>query len=231
VVPISNSKIRKAKKARKEREFLEALIEQYEFIKSSCETYDKGVEAEAKRLATHIRILVHDTSRSKSLLALMGIKDKIEFLSTASPEPSLPVENLLPEARLVTIRSWAKNGDGGAKYEPILDEKIPGHPWRALIFKDWWYEIVIDDKKNKFCRKDLVLEVANKDGGAHIAPELDEVYYKLTRENSMGWKFSNGKFEKNFENSPVLPSIRQIAFEMLKTLERYFDSKKILFKP
>lgn len=228
---MSSSKIRKAKKARKEQELVKALIEQYKFIKLSCKSYDKGFEAEAKRLATCIRILVHDTKTSQSLLGQMGIKNKIMFLSTATLEPRFPVENLLPEARLVKIRSWVKNGDSGAKYEPILDEKTPGHLWRALIFKDWWYEIVIDDKKNKFCRKDLVLEVANKDGGAHIDPELNEAYYKLTRENSMGWKFSNGKFEKDFENSPVLPSIRQIAFEMLKTLERYFDNKEILYKP
>lgn len=33
-----------------------------------------------------------------------------------------------------------------------------------LMFNDWWNEIIFDDKKNKFTRRDIVTYVANQDG-------------------------------------------------------------------
>lgn len=32
------------------------------------------------------------------------------------------------------------------------------------MFNDWWNEIIFDDKKNKFTRRDIVTYVANQDG-------------------------------------------------------------------
>jgi hypothetical protein len=82
---------------------------------------------------------------------------------------------------------------------------------------------VIRDKNNKtFTRKDLVLNTANTDGGAHIDPNLDQAYASLSRFNSLGWKYFRRDIEDDFRNSPVLPSIRQIAHEVLKTLRQEF---------
>jgi hypothetical protein len=46
------------------------LKEQLEFIASSAEAYDAGKFAESKRIATSVRVLVHDTGSSTSLLKL-----------------------------------------------------------------------------------------------------------------------------------------------------------------
>jgi len=51
------------------------LREQIRFIERSCKTFDQGEEDEAIRLATTLRILFHDTSKSTSLLKLLSLKN------------------------------------------------------------------------------------------------------------------------------------------------------------
>ena len=63
-----------------------------------------------------------------------------------------------------------------------------------------------------------MLAVANKEGGAHIDPKLDQTYANLSRFNSLGWKAVISGVDQDFKNTPVLPSIRQITHEVLKTL-------------
>ncbi|MNY38532.1 hypothetical protein D3C86_1731660 [compost metagenome] len=90
---------------------------------------------------------------------------------------------------------------------------------RKVSFEDWWDKIVfVDQHQSRFSRKDIVLTVANQDGGAHVDPSLDESYIRLAKENSLGWKLSVGSSEKDLNNGPVYPSIRSIANELLATL-------------
>ena len=65
-------------------ELLEHLNEQIYFIEKCIEDYDKN-EIEAKRVATHIRTLVHDTSNSVSLLKKLNSKE-IMFIDTNAPK-------------------------------------------------------------------------------------------------------------------------------------------------
>ena len=69
-----------------------------------------------------------------------------------------------------------------------------------------------------FCRRDLILNVADTDGGAHVDPYLDEAYMGLSRKNSLGWIFFNGNIEEAFRGRPELACMRQIAEEVLITL-------------
>ena len=87
-------------------------------------------------------------------------------------------------------------------------------------FDVWWQKIVIiDAKKQKFSRKDLILALANKVGGAHVDPELDADYAALSRDNSMGCFY-----EVADDTGPVtdieLVSCRQIAEEILVSLKK-----------
>ena len=84
-----------------------------------------------------------------------------------------------------------------------------------LMFNDWWNEIIFDDKKNKFTRRDIVTYVANQDGGAHVDPELDESYATLTKMNSLGWTDYNGNKPLN---NPAYQAIRTIANEVLYSI-------------
>lgn len=183
------------------------LKEHIGFLEASNKSFDAGVHAEAKRLAATIRILVHDTVNSKSLLSQLGIKDKLNFLSSAK---EFDPDNLMAHLGLVGIRV----DETGVSYFAMLDELET----EKKFFDDWWNQLVIKDNLGgAFTRKDLVLTLANKDGGAHVDPKLSSSYVGLSRNNSVGILGFNSQDEYPLENI-VLHSIRQVAFEILKTL-------------
>lgn len=65
-----------------------------------------------------------------------------------------------------------------------------------------------DREGKEFTRRDLVLTVADQEGGAHIDPALNEAYANLSRFNSLSWKLVVNEEEKDFRKNPVPPSIR-----------------------
>ena len=78
--------------------------------------------------------------------------------------------------------------------------------------------MIQDLRGQAFSRRAIVLAVANKDGGAHVDPSLDEAYAALTRGNSMNWKtVAPGGAEADLPG-PHLATVRQIAHEVLTTL-------------
>lgn len=194
------------------RELLNHLENQINFLKSSAQSYDNGFEAEAIRLSVAIRILIHDTSESESLLSQLGKKD-ILFYDTAR---NLDARNRVTDIGLALLRLSPR----GAEYHPGLDD-IPSERINIKVpFNKWWNKVVILDKKrNDFTRKDLVLFVANQDGGAHIDPSLDKKYAELSRFNSLAWRVVKGGVESAFRNRPELACIRQMTHEILKTLK------------
>ena len=198
-------------------ELFDHLKDQIAFMRQSASSYDNGFEDEAKRLAVVIRVLVHDTHKSTSLLTLLN-KKNINFYDSATPYDP---HNLLPHNGLTMMEISPE----GARHTAPLDGGAPTRSrTRKIPFNVWWEGMfVIRDKdKRTFTRKDLVLNTANTDGGAHIDPDLDKAYASLTRFNSLGWKFFRRDIEDDFRNSPVLPSIRQISHEVLKTLKDEF---------
>ena len=200
-------------------ELLDHLKEQIAFMKQSAVSFDNGFEGEGKRLAVVIRVLVHDTSQSTSLLTLLGRKDILFYDSAAVYDPrNLLTSNCLTMMKLST---------DGAEYVAPLDNLSPSrNKDKKVGFGRWWDRTTIykDNANNLFTRKDLVLTVANKEGGTHIDLKLDKAYASLSRFNSLGWKFFKGGVEKDFNNTPVLPSIRQIAHEVLKILKDEFPA-------
>lgn len=197
-------------------ELLVHLENQINFLNASSKAYDKGFEAEAIRLAIATRILVHDTSGSKSLLAQLE-KKNILFYDTAS---DFNPKNLVTHIGLAAIMV---GGTGGAEYSARLDDIPPHRLNKKVPFSDWWNKVVIVDKgPTQFTREDLVLNVSNKDGGAHIDPSIDIKYALLSRFNSMAWKVVGGGVESPFKNRPELACIRQISYEILKTFKDGF---------
>lgn len=209
-----------AKSDQSKNELLEHLQEHIAFLDASCVSFDAGFYAEAKRIATSIRVLLHDTANSKSLLGLLGVKEQLAYVNRAFP---FNEHNLASHLGLVALQV----GSDGASYFALLDD-IP--PYRDIAmnksFEDWWNEVVIKDQNGEiFTRKSLTLHLANKDGGAHVDPKLDKSYADLTRNNSVGWFF----YQNEDDGKPIvnveLHSMRQIAFELLQTLKSVDHTK------
>jgi hypothetical protein len=180
----------------------------------SSQSYDHGFVSEAKRLAVVLRVLLHDTKNQTSLLTLLNKKNIMFYDTSTDYDPN----NLLPTMGLIMMRI----GPEGAEYVAPLDEGSPTRRKGKVPFDKWWNKIIFASKGDLLTRKDLILSVANKDGGAHVDPKLDEVYAKLTRFNLLGWKYTKDGKEKSFIVGPEFASIRQISHEVLKSLKDEF---------
>jgi hypothetical protein len=53
-----------------QQELIEHLKEQIGFLLSSSQSFDAGYASEGKRIAVVLRVLLHDTNKSQSLLKL-----------------------------------------------------------------------------------------------------------------------------------------------------------------
>lgn len=199
-------------------ELKKALFEQRKLIEELSRVYDGGVHVVAKSIAVHLRALLHDTKQSKSLLQSLNIKEKLSFLNSAIPYNEA---NLLSHTGLTVIAASPR----GANYEPLGNAAYK--EWQ--IFDKWWEDIVIRDKNGHlFSRKDIILNIADTDGGAHTDPAINEKYYGLSRENSAGCQHIDSELISSNIELIELASIRQIAFEIVSTLD--WESNQIVLK-
>lgn len=193
-------------------ELQQHLTDTKQALELSAHAFDEGYEGEAMRLAVAIRVLVHDTQNSKSLLGQLGQKGMLFYDTIVPRHPGtiityngITAMNLTPD---------------GATYVAPLDLLPPDIPPRYVSFDEWWNRVIfVDQGGHETARKDLILAVANKDGGAHIAPVLDEKYADLSRRNSLAWQYSGPRGDLPLEG-PEKAAVRQIAHEVLKSFDR-----------
>ncbi|MBM4724339.1 hypothetical protein GS439_19345 [Rhodococcus hoagii] len=206
-----------------ERDLRADLDEQMYFLRASMEAYDRGAHIEAKRLAVTIRVLVHDTRMSRSLLGQMGVKERLRWLfSGGGVHPA----NLLSTLSL-TIMRLGGDGNGMSTFEYVPRQEDDMIAEGVLTdFEIWWNAPVIkDSEQQEFSRKDLVLGLANKDGGAHI-DNLQRRLRALAHEGSSGWYVATSSdpiagtdgTSELVTITPILASVRTIAGEVALTL-------------
>ena len=97
----------------KKDELINHLQEQVRFLNASARSFDEGFEGEAKRLSLVIRVLLHDTKRSTSLLTSLGLKEKLWYYSL--------IESIDEERTVVFVGLGMIPSQSGLKYIPKLD--------------------------------------------------------------------------------------------------------------
>jgi len=202
------------------QELEKALQKQLDLLEESCKRFDKGKlrEREALNISLRLRILWHNTKKSTGLAAQLNLVN--EVVDTAFVVPPTFVYSGSPEPPSEERRLFAIAGRGA--YAPLFDHGPAGIS--KSPFAQWWESAVLSDGEgHRFTRKDLVLAVANTDGGAHVDPRLDSAYYSLTRKETFGIirvaPTDDPKvFRKVPTPSPVAVTLRQIGHETLKTL-------------
>lgn len=197
------------------------LRHQISFLISSCKLYDEGCHAEAKRLATSLRILFHETRKSKSLLGQLRLKN-ISWLDSSSPYDP---ENQVSHVGLTKIKFTP------GRIPCLIPKGLPQKKVR-IEFNKWWSNPVIvavaGIDKIFFSRQNIVLNVADTDGGAHVDPEIEDVYNEISRKNGVGFNaiVDSTKYPMLY---PEMPCLRQIAHEVLLSLFEnapyYFEQK------
>jgi hypothetical protein len=209
-----------------------ALKEQLYFLNSSISLFAKHstiddtltTEVEAKRIALAIRILIHDTPKSKSLLHLLHTKDKLNFIDSSSPDDG----KLHSMTGMVGVRGINSNQYIGLVAKVNMGNALIATPlfqqhlkewyssYHKLSFDAWWNNVVMKIDGNSLTRKDLALSLVNKDGGAHYDPNLPSSYAHA--KNSKLVLNVKGVYTE-FERNIVYASVAQIGWELLNSID------------
>lgn len=217
-------------------ELMQHLYEQMAFLRRSASHYDEGEFSEAKRLATTLRVLLHDSKKSKSLLTQLGLKDKLRFVDTAGEiEPDtfevLPGRRFRASIAVATpLAPIAWGSWKGFRFIARLDDHRTA--FRPLKFDTWWNNPAVAIPPNfRLSRRDLMLGVANQDGGAHVDASLRQQFARVSRQrfilSSKRKPLSIATIQQPQRKgppNPSLPMVRQIAYEVSKTLEGPIES-------
>jgi hypothetical protein len=233
------------------------LARQLKFLARSSEAFDAGEEDEAIRLATILRVLLHDTTAqgrdSHSLLMQLGHQQTLSFVDTglyrqkldqaldahlAATNPGMVVAAIQPGEAGLVVSGQALNGRP-AWVAPLGSPRFhPQDPRSAAMvtphaFSTWWSTPLVEASSGKqFSRKDLVLIMANQDGGAHVDPQIDADYADLVVdflgvEILVGEEcdgvdvYGTGPLPGGqMQGNVAAASVRQIAYELFETLER-----------
>lgn len=209
-----------SKRQRTPEELQEQLIRQRGFLRSRGEAFDAGNIDEAWALSPTVRVLVHQTDKSSSLLGQLQLQGQMRFLDTGSPvadqwfrkpDGSLTQSINMLGAGLLYI----KITDDLANWYPRLDTD-PG-TWSRIPFEKWWNQPILRSwsRPNRlWTRRTLVLALANKDGGAHVDPDIDEDFDCVLRRHAGRYIIAAAGGQLNVQASPVPPSVRQISYEL-----------------
>ena len=187
-------------------DFKAHLEKQLGFLSRSCQSYDAGFTDEAIRIATVIRVIIHQTKSSTSLLKHLNATT-INLLSTT----------LEPSAQTISFvgMGMMQIGSDNSEYYPQLGD---GPINEIIPLSKWWNQVVIVlDAKHRISRKQIVLAAANKDGGAHVDSKLTAEYAALSKNGAVGTFVCESQTKR--DESPIenahLVSLRQMAYELL----------------
>jgi hypothetical protein len=193
-----------------ESELLVLLQEQVEFMQASCHAYDAGKWSESKRIAVALRVLLHHVGNSNALLQQLGALETLQFGAMGEPVDAAAYHHTGP------LVSMFFNGT-----EHLFISKITP-PTRFIGFEEWWTEPVYKSMAVTLTRKSIVLDSANKGGGAHVDPRVNNAYRRITVDNALGWETTSaGPFlpELALLRDPLSASVRTVGNEFLYTLK------------
>lgn len=181
----------------------ELLKDQLDHLTTTCARFDQGDTREYRRIATSIRLLAHQTSRSSSLLGQAGLLSR-GFVNSAE---HLHPNNIIGECNLIAL--IVPPHKGPARWVAGLDDG----PLEFVKFDIWWNQPVMADQvQPALTRSRLIRHVADQDGGAHVDPEIDEAFERMRRD---AFRWTRGK---ETTEHPDRHAIRQIGHEILKSV-------------
>ena len=187
-------------------DLIELLQEQIGFLKRSCSAFDEGFMDEAKRIAVTVRVLLHNTANSNSLFNQLKFNDYMLIDTCPTLVGSIPGRIFQAGLAVPSLKGYVPRHQLPAKAPPT---------W--LGFEQWWNKPVIKTEDRTYSRREIVLLLANKEGGAHVDPKLTFHYEKLKHQGSGIIISRDGEDPKPMTKEEHV-CLRQIAYELLESL-------------
>ncbi|MBI3658112.1 MAG: hypothetical protein HY232_17050 [Acidobacteria bacterium] len=210
------------------REFNEVV----QNLRTLSEEYERGSKAAAKAIAVQLRVLLHDSKQNISLLTMFGRK-RILFDSTPNllagtdKTPQLPLIRfqsrgvIAPEGATISDAEYVPVYWGFPGFGDALNMFIPWSipPWQQLPFDQWWDQrVLLIDSQTSLTRHDIILGVADQQGGAHSDPSIEEKHAIVMRQQALRFSVSLGGQSASPEHGPQYACVRQICYEVQRTL-------------
>lgn len=216
-------------KKRTQAELEQSLKAQLKLLTDYCNQYDAGNLEYVYPMSTTLRVLLKDTRNCHSLLGQLGLKDSLQFVDSAHHCKG-------------GICCWEINGlqnsllIDGAVYAGLVSKKVEqvgslikiglqplckfGHYKQQQLksFEDWYNDEVLDDTKQKMTRKNVIENIAEKEGGCHYDTNSTPEQQTFQKPESLRVILNGAQIE--FMPAPVYTSLRQIAWEVLESLKR-----------
>lgn len=215
-----------------------------DMLEHLCKEFDNGRIESALWIAVILRTMFHTHVKpngdysSHAILDQLKITDpkyNLDFLSTAFPRPTATtfmqgwsigdhVSGINISASSVytglLINTIKYKEGGGFVADVEKKEDKHSHVNKNVPFSQWWSEIVFSDSvaNQQMSRWDVIRMVANKDGGAHFDPDVPVQYDTFRHPDLFEVRFGATKIP--FSKNPVYVSIRQIAWEVLESMNK-----------
>jgi hypothetical protein len=134
-----------------------------------------AMEAAALDVSTPIRVMVHTTD---SLLAQIDsdyLNKLIHFRPLIAPPPRTLESGVQTMTQIIPVNMTLATT--GIKRTSFTRYKGTNDPASRVCLKNWWFDTCWDNgDANKISNKDMVLALANKEGGAHVDGDMSAKY-------------------------------------------------------
>ena len=217
------------------------LLDNLEMMKLNCATYDQGHSIVATQLAVNMRVLLHDTRMSTSLVTLMNAQSisltssqegavyEFTFTSPVTGEVIMFKDycswyEYSSENRMCILVRDSVGTPAGFEWSVSPIPKLERTKIHSLSIHEWLTETILMTHSFEFSREALILKAANKAGGAHIAPDLSLEEYALIHrtqyfapETLVISGLSVTMAPHPTMPKPYLMALRQMAWEILNS--------------
>lgn len=190
---------------------MKLLQDQYARLKDAIEGFYSGKEVQALNVAITLRVLVHETSNSESLLSRLR-QDYWDLTIQHKP--------LNPKAVFVVPISLQIGGDGTRR---VIRRGFDSPSYQLVPLRRWWNDDYQPLGKTRLSKKTIVLNVADKDGGAHVDDKVPNSHATLS-EPPFRFGMKNGEQELWTQPNLAYGITAEAGCEMQDYLERHFPS-------
>lgn len=198
----------------KDQRLIDRFNEQVAFIKNSCDHFDRGQMSEAKRIGISIRLLFHHAGKQSIglLHQLNALNVKLMTTFSGPPHQSPPMRGLYFDD------SYTLSLSG-----PSVELSLPSCPVYIPV-DQWWnqvvYSLIDKDHDLSITRKNVVLHTVDKDGGAHVDPEIPALLETLISDGSaMVWNIGRPNERRVPVVNKHLAMLRRFSHELLNSPE------------
>lgn len=205
---------------RSKENLLTRLGEQTDFLLASARGFYEGNFAESLRIAAHLRTLVHESGTSKPLLRQVrsdGLDLQILDNVGETKQPGEEVFSFSVGLRVDKPAVFPSVDLESTNYKRCSI----GAWWNRQVFAFWSQGQQGISKWMTYTRRQVILILANKEGGAHVDSEIDHAYAILLTDQPLHFEFEGIAVE-----TPDLARFltAQSGVEMLECLKRNFFS-------